>query len=452
MSSHEGICRTATHRGVKGSKHQTKITTLTSHHQSYIQDSSNTVCLDNLTVVPLSKPVPGVRAALANCRSVRNKTSAIVDHLDEFCLDMLALTETWLNESDLAIINQLTPPGYTFHHKPRADGRKGGGVALICRDSFKVKEIETVTYQSYEYIHLHILVGSSMLNVVVLYRIPPSQTNRLTKNDFMSEFPQHLESLSFQSGKLIVLGDFNIHWDDELDSETVKLKDLLSSLGLSQHISEATHEAGHTIDLIISNDSQGAVNNAKISELISDHHAIHFDITCNKPHPVRKNKDYRKIKNINLNDFREDVSEMLTTTATKSLDEQLEQYNDVLEHAIDKHAPLLTKAFVERKPQPWINAEIMEAKIKRRKSERIWRKSRLPDDRIHYKQNRDTVNKLIEESKKSYFNEKIESCGDDQGALFRLLNGFFSENSSNSLPDCYQDDKTVAAEFSDYLK
>ena len=50
---------------------------------------------------------------------------------------------------------------------------------------------------------------------------------------------------------MLVLGDFNIHVDVPNDIDAVKFLDLLESLGLKQHVTEATHIFGRTLDLVI---------------------------------------------------------------------------------------------------------------------------------------------------------------------------------------------------------
>ena len=41
----------------------------------------------------------------------------------------------------------------------------------------------------------------------------------------------------------------NVHVDDSYDPDATELLDLLDSLGLCQHVTQSTHELGHTIDL-----------------------------------------------------------------------------------------------------------------------------------------------------------------------------------------------------------
>ena len=60
-----------------------------------------------------------------------------------------------------------------------------------------------------------------------------------------------MESVILPKERLLVLGDFNIHVDVPNDIDAVKFLDLLESLGREQHVTEATHIFGHTLDLVI---------------------------------------------------------------------------------------------------------------------------------------------------------------------------------------------------------
>ena len=66
-------------------------------------------------------------------RSVRNKLHHIAETLNEFDLDILYLTETWLFPSDIDIGRAALPKSHSIAHVPRTTttGAPGGGVALI---------------------------------------------------------------------------------------------------------------------------------------------------------------------------------------------------------------------------------------------------------------------------------------------------------------------------------
>ena len=57
----------------------------------------------------------------------------------------------------------------------------------------------------------------------------------------MEELGDFLESISTSSGKLVLLGDFNVHPDKNSDREAVPLSSLLNSFGMLQHVEGPTY-------------------------------------------------------------------------------------------------------------------------------------------------------------------------------------------------------------------
>ncbi len=52
--------------------------------------------------------------------------------------------------------------------------------------------------------------------------------------------------------KVLIVGDFNIHVDNEKDWLGSAFIDILNSIGVKQHVSGPTHCRNHTLDLILS--------------------------------------------------------------------------------------------------------------------------------------------------------------------------------------------------------
>ena len=78
---------------------------------------------------------------LLNIQSLRNKTADFVDYACETKVDLCAITETWLCPTDDAIRNESCPGGYVSANHSRT-GRRGGGTALVYRNSLTVKKID----------------------------------------------------------------------------------------------------------------------------------------------------------------------------------------------------------------------------------------------------------------------------------------------------------------------
>jgi len=68
---------------------------------------------------------------------------------------------------------------------------------------------------------------------------------------FFDEFSDLLERASVYASSLIVVGDNNIYLDEITDLKTIKFIEILFSHGLVQHVTGATHRAGHCLDVLI---------------------------------------------------------------------------------------------------------------------------------------------------------------------------------------------------------
>ncbi len=91
-----------------------------------------------------------MRFATTNLRSVRQKSAALSDLISSKQIDILAMTETWLSPCDTAAcLDDISPPGFSLFHCPRPSGR-GGGVAFLVRETFKVEIIHTPKFMSFE--------------------------------------------------------------------------------------------------------------------------------------------------------------------------------------------------------------------------------------------------------------------------------------------------------------
>jgi exonuclease III len=77
----------------------------------------------------------GLRIIFANVRSLRNKLDEVHLLVERYSPDLLAFTETWLNED----INdwEIQLPGYLLARGDRPERRPGGGVILYWKMHLK---------------------------------------------------------------------------------------------------------------------------------------------------------------------------------------------------------------------------------------------------------------------------------------------------------------------------
>lgn len=365
-----------------------------------------------------------LNVALMNCQSMCNKTMEIADYVKDHDVDMVALTETWLKDTDqdnTQAIGDITPDGYCFKHVARS-GKKGGGVGLLFKKTLSL-EVTRVTTKSFECMDACLTSGAVSLRIVVVYRLHPKyKKNGINSNSFFDEFTELLSKHILLPGKLLLLGDFNIHWNKPTDSCTLKLRDILDSFQLRQHVCEPTHTSGNTLDLVISRQDDDVVRDVAVTDMISDHAVINIKLAISKPGLPQKKVTYRKYRAIDINKLRSDILESeLSVSPSPTLNNLVDQYHTCLSNLMDKHAPVRSKMFTERPLYPWYNTDITEAKQWRRKCERLYRRTRLTVHKDMYREAREKMNKMIKDAKMSYYNDKIMNGCSNQKSLFTFL-------------------------------
>ena len=197
------------------------------------------------------------------------------------------------------------------------------------------------------------------IRVIVVYRPPPSATNKLITFLFLSEFTTLLENLSITSGELLILGDFNLHVDQPSDPDASQFLSLLYAFGLTQRVRESTHTHGHTLYLVITRSNETTVFDTSITDLgISDHYAIVLKISLKKKTAFPKKKIvHRQWKKFNITDFKNDfTSSNLAVNVESDMHTVVLQFNHGLMNLIDKHAPLRERVVTVRPKAPWYNS------------------------------------------------------------------------------------------------
>ena len=118
-----------------------------------------------------SGPNEIIKIATMNVRSIKPKTAPFSEYVTYTNLDIVAVTETWLKHDETkSTIADISPPGYSFFHEPRADQR-AGGVGILVSDQFKTDIHPLPSFKTLEAISARIRNNSFSGFVVCLYRL-----------------------------------------------------------------------------------------------------------------------------------------------------------------------------------------------------------------------------------------------------------------------------------------
>jgi hypothetical protein len=267
------------------------------------------------------------------------------------------------------------------------------------------------------------------------------------------EFQEYVDSHLITGGKLLVLGDFNLHLDNLHDVDAKKFRELLFSLDLQQHVNMPTHQRGHILDLVITRSCEPLIQNLQSHPaVVSDHCPLIFQCNINKPAAVKKAVSFRKTKTIDTDAFKADLEKSpLILCPADNIAQLVLQYNDALAAILDKHAPLITQEVFVRPNSPWYTKELANAKQHRRQIERRWMKSRLAVHLETLKSERVHVNKLYKEAKSSFYLTRITEVGADQKAIFKIANELLHKHKDSSLPN-HENVEDLANAFSTFFE
>ena len=246
---------------------------------------------------------------------------------------------------------ELVPSSHQIISIPRKTGRRGGGIALVHREEEQVNLQEEYHFPCVECADFRLQIGEKTVIVCVLYLYPGSSVL-----DFVNNLCTYMEVNINRPHEVIILGDFNIKMEMDIPEDT------LDSFGLKNSVNFPTHAAGHTIDLVITDQTSDIISNIQQRHFISDHCFIEFDLNIRvnklKFNTIKK-RLWRKIDNTS---FALDLSE-----AFNMFEDQCEfndinlfcsKYNNKLESLADKHAPIKVLKVKDRDPTPWMTDKL----------------------------------------------------------------------------------------------
>jgi hypothetical protein len=159
----------------------------------------------------------------------------------------------------------------------------------------------------------------------------------------------------------------------------------------------------------------------------------------------------RNFKDIKEDQFVHDISNSsLVTSPSDNLVGLVQQYESVLTSILNTHAPSKERIITLRPSAPWYSSDIRAEKIKRRKLERSWRRSRLTVDRELYVHQCGVVKRLIKNSKNDLFANLITEQQSNQKVLCSTFEKMIHKNADNLFPSAFSPGQLVNS-FADFF-
>ncbi|KAJ1193594.1 hypothetical protein NDU88_002890 [Pleurodeles waltl] len=224
--------------------------------------------------------------------------------------------------------------------------------------------------------------------------------------------------------KAIILGDFNIHFDNTCDTLVAELLNLMVALDWVLKDGTATHRAGYTLDGIFTRPEEALYLSTSPLEW-TDHALLTFKFLAKQQSiiSIPQKKLIRPWRKIEV--------ELLKATLLHNWNDPkvsrlspLARFNLGIKQAMDTLAPARISASCIRKKsnQPWFSQALKNLQRKYRQKERGWKLSLGEAERVDLKLALNTYKKACQVAKSDYFTGKINEAANSSRELFRTVN------------------------------
>lgn len=386
-----------------------------------------------------------------NCRSVKSKSELICDIMIEQKIDIAVLTETWLADTydELWIKTcDLNTNGFALDTENR-HGKKGGGLALVTTNNVSnVKKVVLQRPRTFEVALWQLMMNDLSYNVLGIYRPPSSHLYNTAM--FIDEYTEFLTRILPQYNSLVILGDFNIHVNDESDADAMIFKDTMQAFGLTQHVEGPTHRCGNTLDQIFTKTTGSIrVMNSSILPFVSDHNPVVISVDQERTKFKTKTTNARNLRKLDPGSLGKEFNND-NICYGDDLTSMVLSFETELKRVIDKLAPIRNIKTKDKLLAPWFDHEVLLQKRKVRSLEDKWHKYKLDSIWLEYLKQRRVYVNLMRQKKKIHFSNKVLDMKGDSKSLHALINSLTGTVKSNPLPETDTDEE-LANHFADFF-
>ena len=358
-----------------------------------------------------------LRVIFANVQSIVKKMDEVRAVVSIEKPDIVIFTETWANENIGDSFFLI--PGYEMvAREDRNDTEKGrgGGILVFATKNVKTCRINVETSFN-QYVTMRVKCQNEDVMIHAIYRSPNS---RKENDDELCKWVERM------NGTNIIIGDLNfpdIDWETGTSgSRGRNFFEATTGRFMEQHVQEPTHLSGNVLDLILC-DQEGIISSVKTLGRIgkSDHETVSFEIIVDgkEEEEGRESWNFRKARfkemreTMGLMDWRKELEGKEANTMWIFI-------RGYLKCLMERFIP---KRKMNRKAEPkWMNAEIHQCILKKRKAWKRWKETGREVDKAEYKKREGEVKRKVRQSKNRTEREIMKYRKSDPKLFYSYVN------------------------------
>ena len=174
---------------------------------------------------------------------------------------------------------------------------------------------------------------------------------------FLDEFVEWLPDQLTKYKNVVIMGDINLHLNNVDDPDAFTFKDTLDAYGLKFHNKFPTHRHGNTLDILATEIASSLnITTCQPGPFLSDHCSIECTTNIIREDITKKTVSFRKIKDINIQKFQDDVVNQLEmVNECHDIDVLVQNLDTTLHDILEVHAPPITKSVAFRHRCTYVN-------------------------------------------------------------------------------------------------
>ena len=402
-----------------------------------------------------------------NVRGLSGSYTEIESFLSSKSVKIVGLCETFLNPDNQHL---YTFTGYHVVHKPRPNGRRGGGVSLCVERSLSFTERNDLSslITTAESIFVEIPRSFNVFNrplvIGELYR-PPNTS----KTNFINELGNLLNALDRNDANCYLMGDINIDLmvcDSDVDSMNyynafsrhaffplINRPTRLISGTLLDHIftnSRACLGGGHFfsgIALIDLSDHFPVIHACQNSSTVSSPSNSTFQFQLINDHTISALKN--KLRDV-------DWADLLTIDDVNIF---YDRFSDRLSRCYTSCIPVIEKR-CNANHKPWITASLCKSIKEKNRLYALSVKHPCQYSRERYRSYRNRLNHLLRISERDYAKDQLEKYSANIKNQWKVINSLIERKHRSPLPNlmCFDansqalnDPKQIADEMNSFF-
>ena len=396
------------------------------------------------------KPESNIIFGTCNVQSLKPKELQVSDLINDYSLDFLLLTETWLNDKhkqwkDCTVLDK---DGLSLSTADRV-GRKGGGLALIHKTAYNTKLLDRGIRPTFEHATWELKTKKATLVIHGIYHPPPSLTNKTTNSLFIEDFTDFVSKTLPSHPNNIYISDFNLHISEE-ETDPIIFNDSIEAMGLYQHVNFPTHKSGNILDLVLSDIQQStSVITTSPGPYLSDHRAVISTLNIKRLNPSFTYKQVRRIKEI-TQDQLIDEFKLENVPLTTKLHEIVPMLKTELSRTLDTLAPLTRRKISLRPKNPWFDSELKTHKRQMRKLEKKWLRHKTDPYWTAYKSTRNSYYSRLKTKKKATLRTKFTECNKEPKKIHTLMKNLTAKQQPVQWPE-HTSDENLVEDFANFF-